>query len=371
MKIGIDARLYGPKHTGIGRYTQNLLLQLINLDQENKFVLFGDPDLLKQDFDSSQVDIVPLKTGIYSFSEQIVNLYKFKKQKLDLLHVPHFNAPILYDKPVVITLHDLIKDFSTGVKTSTLPAWQYQIKRLGYKLVLNQNLKKAKAIITPSHYWKNYLINNLSLDPQKISVTYEAVSGDFKIPQNVDKKVVSQYKLKKPFIIYTGNLYPHKNVDFLVKAVKQYNKDHHNKVTLALISARDAFHDKFSSTEHIKPLGYVPDEDLVQLYAQALALVQPSLLEGFGLTGLEAMKVGLPVLSSSASCLPEVYSDAALYFDPHDQKDFILKLEKVVQDQDLRQKLSQEGKKHVTKFSWKKTALQTLQVYQQVLSPKS
>ncbi len=371
MKIGIDARLYGPKHTGIGRYTQNLLRQLINLDKKNQYVLFGDPDLLQQDFNSSQIKIVPLKTRIYSFSEQLVNLFKFKKQNLDLLHVPHFNAPIFYNQPLVITLHDLIKHFSTGTKTSTLPPWQYQVKRLGYKLVLNQTIKKSNAVITPSHYWKNYLINNMSLDPQKIHVTYEAVTSDFKIPRKVDKKILSKYKLQKPFIVYTGNLYPHKNVDFLVKAVKQYNKNHHNKVTLALISARDAFHDRFSTTKYIKPLGYVPDDEMAQLYSQGLALVQPSLLEGFGLTGLEAMRVGLPVLSSSASCLPEVYSDAALYFDPHDQIDFILKLEKIVQDQSLRQELSQRGKKHVTKFSWKKTALKTLQAYQQVLSAKS
>src|SRR5690606_23136169 len=112
MKIGIDARLYGPKHTGIGRYVQELVSQLIPLSPKDQFIIFGDPKLLSDLESFSNVTIVPLKTPIYSLAEQLINPFIFYSHHLDLLHVPHFNAPLLYFKKTIITVHDLIKHLS-------------------------------------------------------------------------------------------------------------------------------------------------------------------------------------------------------------------------------------------------------------------
>lgn len=363
MKIGIDARLYGPSHTGIGRYVQNLTHQLIATSPQNHYVVFGDPVLLQELTSYQNVTVVSLKTRIYSLAEQIINPNVFAYHKLDLLHVPHFNAPLLYRGKIVLTVHDLIKHLSVGTATTTLPRWQYYFKHLAYRFLINKNLKRAAIVITPSHYWKNYLINHFHTPAKKIFVTYEAASEDLKKPAVIDKTITKKYQLKKPFLIYTGNLYPHKNVPFLINAVNAFNKSHTTKLTLAIIAGRNVFQGKITPTDHIKPLGFVPDTDLPHLYGQALGLVQPSLIEGFGLTGLEAMKLGLPVLSSNATCLPEIYSQAALYFDPYDATDLEEKLEWIVKESSLRERLIKRGYEREQEFSWHKTALLTLKAY--------
>lgn len=363
MKIGIDARLYGPKHTGIGRYVQELVSELIPLSPQDQFIVFGDPKLLSELESFSNVTIVPLKTPIYSLAEQLINPFIFYSHHLDLLHVPHFNAPLLYFKKTIITVHDLIKHLSTGPDTTTLPSWQYRIKHLAYRFLISRNLKTSTAIITPSHYWKNYLITQLKVPSAKIFVTYEAVNAGLKPVDTPDKSLLKKYSLKKPYIIYTGNLYPHKNVNLLIKAVNSFNANHSLNLKLGIIAGRSAFHKRVTKSDAIIPLGYVPDHDLPHIYAQALALVQPSLIEGFGLTGLEAMKLKTPVVSSNATCLPEVYGQAALYFDPYDQQDLEEKLSWIVKEHDLRQRLIDRGQSHVTGFSWTKTARQTLKAY--------
>jgi glycosyltransferase involved in cell wall biosynthesis len=367
MRIGIDARLYGPKHTGIGRYVKNLIDHLLELDHQNMYVLFGNPQDLEIYKQYKNVQIVKFTPRVYTLAEQFLGPFVFSLAKLDLLHVPHINAPIFYFGNLNLTVHDLIKHLSTGKQTTTLPKWQYSLKHLFYRLSVYLNVHKARNIITPTQYWKNELINRYRLNPSKIHVTYEGVDWHFSAADKSDsKKLLKKYNLQKPFVIYTGNLYPHKNVDLLIKAVNHFNSTHDHKLTLALICGRSVFHQRISESEFIKPLGFVPDEDMSDIYSEALALVQPSLIEGFGLTGLEAMAVGLPVVSSNASCLPEVYQDAALYFDPYDYQDLANKLEQIAIDKKLRETLITEGFNQVKLYSWKKMAKETLQVYKMV-----
>jgi len=181
--------------------------------------------------------------------------------------------------------------------------------------------------------------------------------------------LLAKYKIKKPFVIYTGSLYPHKNVQTLVKAVKKIN------LRLIVVCARNVFWRRFKKkvrmlkAEKLVTLtGFVPDKDLVALYQQAEAFVFPSLLEGFGLPGLEAMAVGLPVLAANASCLPEVYGQAAVYFDPLDVEEMARKIKKVVGNQKLKSKMVKLGYQQVKKYSWQKMAEQTAEVYENCFS---
>lgn len=369
MRIGIDARLYGVKHTGIGRYTQNLIFNLAKVDRKNTYIIFGSEEIRKEIESLKRFKFVKLNTPIYSFKEQLINPFVFKKAKLDVLHVPHFNAPIFYSGHLVITLHDLIKHFSTSKEVTTHSSVIYWIKHWAYRLIVKVNLTKASSIITPSNFWRDYLINKLRISANKIHVTYEAADKNFTLPKNSrPQKTLSHYGLKKPFLIYTGNLYPHKNVPFLIKAVNQFNKTHRHQITLAVVCSRQVFKNTLSSSPCIKPLGYVPDQDLSILYSQALALVQPSLIEGFGLTGLEAMQLDLPVLAAEASCLPEIYGDAALYFNPHQISDLVDKLDLIITDSKILQDLVKRGRDRVKLFSWYKTAKQTLAIYRSYLS---
>jgi glycosyltransferase involved in cell wall biosynthesis len=365
MRIGIDARYWGTKDTGIGRYVQNLVLHLAKIDKGNDYVIFGGEEVREEIEKLPHFKWVKLTTRPYSVAEQLVNPAVFAKEKLDLLHVPHFNAPVFYQGKMVITLHDLIKHLSVGRSTTTLPFSQYLIKHILYRLVVRTNLNKALAVITPANYWRDYLIKHFHIAPEKIFVTYEAATKSLIIkPKGTPFEILNRYGLSKPFIIYTGNLYPHKNVPFLVNAVRRFNLSHEHQLTLALVCGRDdAFKRIIETDETVKYLGFVPDEDLALLYSQALALVQPSLIEGFGLIGLEAMSVGLPVISSQATVLPEIYGDAAIYFDPHNEDELLEKISSLFTDQQLPIDLIAAGRKRVREFSFTKMARQTLAVY--------
>jgi glycosyltransferase involved in cell wall biosynthesis len=363
MIIGIDARLYGTKHTGIGRYTKNLILNLTRVDKKNIYIIFGEEEVKKDIEKFRNFSWVSLNTKPYTFAEQIINPTVFSRHKLDLLHVPHFNAPLFYSGKLIITIHDLIKHVSTGIKTSTLPTWQYWIKHFIYKIFIFLITQKADSIITPSNYWKEKLTELYPIKADKISVTYEAAEKKVKSSNQKSEKVFAKYNLGKPYLLYVGNLYPHKNVPFLIKALTKSNTISEHKLTLAITCARNAFSNSITADKYIKPLGYVNDGDLSVLYSQSLALVQPSLIEGFGLTGLEAMNNNTPVLSSNATCLPEIYGNAALYFDPKNEEDLIDKIEQILTNNKLRQGLIEKGKIRVKQFSWYKTARLTLKVY--------
>ena len=165
----------------------------------------------------------------------------------------------------------------------------------------------------------------------------------------------------KPYLVYTGNLYPHKNVRVLISAVEKLQID------LKIICARSVFEDRLPKSKYVHFLGRLPDEEIIRIYKEATAFVFPSLIEGFGLPGLEAMAVGLPVIAANASCLPEIYGDAVLYFDPHDVDDLITKIKSVISDKDLVKALITKGQLQVKKYSWATMAQQTWQIYQNVL----
>src|SRR5687767_9550401 len=179
MRIGIDARLFGPKHTGIGRYVKNLIDHLVELDHQNTYILFGDPVSLEVYKQYKNVKIVKFTPRVYTIKEQLWGPFVFLWHKLDLLHVPHINTPVFYPNKIIITVHDLITHLSTGKSTTTLPSWQYWVKHLLYRLVVFLGVHRAFQIITPTQYWKNELITRYNLNPKKIHVTYEGVDWHF------------------------------------------------------------------------------------------------------------------------------------------------------------------------------------------------
>lgn len=162
-------------------------------------------------------------------------------------------------------------------------------------------------------------------------------------------------------IVYTGNLYPHKNIGVLINAIERL------QIKLKIICARSVFEKRLPKSEYVEFLGRLSDKEMVAVYKASRAFVFPSLIEGFGLPGLEAMAVGLPVIAARASCLPEIYGDAALYFNPNDVDDLISKVQSVLSDEKMRKELIIKGFAQVKKYSWSKMANQTWEVYQNVL----
>ncbi len=324
MKIGIDARLLN--ETGVGKYIRNLIKGLELLDKKNQYIIYT-PN-------------VPW----HSFSEQLIMPILFLKDRLDFVHIPYFNVPIFYPGKFIVTIHDLtILHFDTG-KASTLPLPLYKLRRLGYWIALFIGLHRAVKIIAVSETTKKEIIDHFHINPDKIIVTYEGV--DPLLPTG--KRII-----KEPYFLYVGNAYPHKNLEILIGATP---------IQLVLVGKQDFFYNKLPHNRKIVLFGEASEGELQNLYKNATALVFPSLMEGFGLPGLEAMAVGTPVVCSDIPVFHEIYADAALYFDPKSEKDMKSKLE-LVQNTDTRNNLIKKGFSQVKKYSWEKMARQTLVVF--------
>lgn len=395
MKIGIDARFWG--QAGPGRYVKNLVSALEDVDSGNDYVVFvnseGDiaykPD--RENFSKVRVD-----TPWYSFLEQVKLPFLFGRERLDLLHVPHFNIPVFYFGKLAVTIHDLtIHRFSTARATTRWRPFNL-VKRAIYKAVVWLALRRAKVIFTPTEFVKGDLLKEYDwLDGEKIVVTYEGVDEKFRRELDKDKSQalrgvpepgfgelsgsLSKYGVKEPYLLYVGSMYPHKNLERLIKAFSLVAEEYEN-LKLVLVGKRDYFQERLGKEiENNKygilgkekivfpafkvESGYVPDEDLAVFYKGALALVFPSLSEGFGLPPLEAMQFGVPVVASNATSIPEVCGAAALYFDPEDVEDIAAKIKALVKNESLREELVRKGFKNLERFSWQEMSLRTLKGY--------
>ena len=373
MKIGIDARFVGPQGTGLGKYTEKLILNLCAIDKVNEYLIFLSHEnwdyLNLSRFKNFRKVLANIKW--YSLDEQLKLLKVFKKENLDLLHVPHFNVPFFYRRPFVVTIHDLIHHHFQETSATTRNPFIFKLKRLAYRKVIDHAINKSKVVITPSNFVKNEIVKNFAIDTKKIVVTYEAAEEEYfgnQQPETSDQ-LLKKYKIRQPFLIYVGNAYPHKNLSKLLEAFALVVN-----LNLVIVSARDVFTERLQREverlgikDRVVITGYIQPEDLSPIFRLAKAYVFPSLSEGFGIPGLNAMAAGLPVACSNIPVLKEVYGDAAFYFDPNDVNDIASKVKKVLTDEKLRSNLIIKGKDLVKKYSWRQMAKETLTAYRSTL----
>lgn len=364
MKIGIDARFVGPQGTGLGKYTEKLILNLAKIDKKNDYTVFLKKEnskylgISQKNFKEKIADV-----NWYSVEEQFKLPVIFAKENLDLLHVPHFNVPIFYKGDFIVTIHDLIHHHFKEQSVTTKNPFLFNIKRIGYKFVAKNAVKKSLKIITPSNFVKEEIIKYFDVDPGKIAVTYEAAEDEY-FGGNIKKS----QKLKNT-ILYVGNVYPHKNISNLLDAMKIL-KEKNKGIKLIIVSPRDVFWERLNTEiqsrnlyEKVLLKPYQQTKELVKLFFQVTAYVFPSLSEGFGIPGLNAMACSLPVISSNIPVLKEVYKDSALYFDPQNPKDIAKKIETILNDQILRVNLIKNGARLSKQYSWETMAKETLKVY--------
>lgn len=350
MKIGIDCRMSGIKHAGIGRYVENLVNELKILDKQNQYVFFNRTDIPH-----------------YSLKEQLCLPFLLYRERLNLMHFPHFNVPILYFGKYVLTVHDLIKHISKGVETTTKSPWLYWLKYLGYKVVFWFAVKKAVKILVPSQFVKNELVKEYHLNSEKVVVTYEGVDNKITNPKSqIPNKlqILNKYEITKPYLLYVGSVYPHKNIERLIEAIKAL------EINLVIACSRGVFWERLRKKvqenrveNFVNLAGFVPDEELSVLYREAEAFVFPTLSEGFGLPGLEAMANRCPVICSDIPVLREVYGEAAEYFDPLVPEDMAEKIKRVTDHEDKKNQMVEKGFEQLKKYSWRKMASETLAVY--------
>ena len=378
MKIGIDARFFGPIGKGLGRYTQKLIENLEKIDANNQYFIF----LKKENFD----DYVPQNKNFqkvlahyawYSFSEQLLFPRLLRRYQLDLMHFPHFNVPLFYGRKFLVTVHDLILIHFPTTKNSTLHPLFYRLKFFAYRWVINFAITHSEKIITVSDFTKNDILNNYKkITNDKIAVTYEACEDFCMLSPNKDEEILASYAIIKPYIIYVGNAYPHKNLERLTEAFASLKKTQKD-LSLVLVGKKDYFYQRLmtlvkerKSKKIIFP-GYVPDHHLDILQHHACAYVFPSLYEGFGLPPLEAMAKGVPVVSSDHPCMQEILGDSAHFFSGRDVEKMATAIEEVLTNETLRTGLIKRGYQQIRKYSWKKMARETLAFYENSLENKN
>lgn len=367
MRIGIDARMYGNRQTGIGNYIKHLIKYLAEMDLVNEYVIFlMEPMYSEFSCPNERFKKVLVKSRWYSWQEQLFLPWRFYGGKLDLLHFPHFNSPLLYRKRTVCTIHDITPYFFPGHKMTSI------IRRLGFRLVFGNTVRHAQKVFAVSNHTKKDIIKYFKIKPEKILVTYEGVENHFKITQDEErlKALRKTYHITKPFIFYVGVWRNHKNLVSLVKAFDLLLRKYNLNYQLVLGGKEDPYYPEIRQTwqnlglEHdiIRP-GFIKEEDLPFFYNAADLFVIPSFYEGFGLIGLEAMACGTPVVASDITSLPEILGQAAKYFDPQDPESMARVIRQVLVNHGEREEMKKLGLEQIKKYSWRRCAQMTLEVY--------
>ncbi len=359
MNLFLDARMI--EHSGIGTYIQNLLpffkgkIDLILLGDENKIKKYV-----------KDLEIIPLRSPIYFPLEQIEIPLKIKK--CDIFWSPHFNAPIfsIKAKKRVVTIHDVFHlAFSKYYKF---------LERKYLNFLINSATKMSDIVITVSNFSKEEIIKYTNADPQKIKVIHNGVDTNiFKI---YEKEILEKFKIKHnlpdKFILYVGNVKPHKNLKNAIKAFEILSRDYKD-FYLVIVGKKEGFYkgDKeiFTFLEGDKSLskriiftGYIEKEDLPFIYNLAFLLIFPSLYEGFGLPPLEAMACGCPVVASNIPVIREVCGDAVYYVNPLDPWEIAKGILEVEENEEIRKGLINKGLDRVKNFSWENSAKKHLEV---------
>lgn len=372
MKILIDGRWI--LQTGIGRYIYQTLSQILELDHENQYILLvRTKDQSKIKLKAPNLYLLPVDIDWYGLSEQTVLLRVINQQKPDLVHFTNFNFPLRYKGKFVITVHDLTLLHFQNVRKKMLHKPLYTAKDKVMRVVLRQGVKRAKAIFVPTEYVKEDVAKSYKVRRNKITVVHEASSPALK-RGSID---LEKYHIDKPFLLYVGNAYPHKNLERLILAFGELVTKYLLDYQLVIAGRKDDFHQALEEevqrsglSDRVVFTDFVTDEELVGLYRKTSLYVFPSLSEGFGLPGLEAMSYGVPVVASDATCLPEVLGDAAVYFNPKSVPAIAKVISQVLADKDKQTKMVEQGYKQIKKYNWSKTAKATLAVYDRILKQR-
>jgi len=374
MRIGIDCRMFSSKFTGIGRYVYEFVKNVTAINAESgyphEFVLFFNEPEHKEFEITKNIKKVLVNAKHYSFKEQFKFPSKIKKEKVDMMFFPHFNVPILYRKPYVVTIHDLTLSLFPGQK---MIRWYH---RLAYQLTIRNAIKKAKKIIAISEHTKDDMIRLLKAPKEKIEIIYNGIGDEFKEIEELDllKPTLKKYGIKKEFLLYTGVWRNHKNLPRLIEALSIIREKNGIDLQLVITGKPDPHYPEvkeaiknYKLKDEVICTGLVEEKELVDLYNAADLFIFPSLYEGFGMPPLEAMKCGTPVVASKISSVPEICADAAVYFDPYDTKDIANKIMSVYKDAEKKAKLVEKGFEHVAQFSWRKMAEETLRIIRDAL----
>lgn len=390
-RVGIDARFFGLENKGLGRYTNELIEQLDEINQElclkirqlethqehslkkeklliEYYIFLREKSL--EDYQPKSKNIYKVKVDYqwYSWQEQLLFPFLLKKYNLDLMHFTHFNVPILYRNKFIVTIHDLILFHYPTIKNTTLNKCFYFFKLTVYHLLIRIIARRANLIIAISEFTKKDIVNSLKISEKKVKVVYEGAEFNSKKIVKSENTIFKKYGIMGKYLLYVGNAYPHKNLERLVLAFGKLDIEDKDKLQLVLVGKKDYFYEKLeefidkSNIKNVVVTDYVFDQELEKLYGRAEFFVFPSLYEGFGLPPLEALVRGLLVVSSAKSSLLEILGNKVRYFDPESVESIKEGIEDVLLNGGVVV-TAEEIKEIKNKYSWKKMTEKTMDIY--------
>lgn len=353
-----------PNRVGSGEVSFELLKQLYRLDKKNDYRIYL-PVEKSEDLPEGRENwnyIVVKNQKLWTATALSKKLFA-ERGKLDVFFSPTHYLPLYIPCPSAVAILDLSYiHFPQLFKKRDL----YQLKLWG-----KYSLKRASAIITISEASKSDIINFYKVPSSKVMVVYPGIKIkdkklNIKNTMQSSKILKEKYGISEKYILFVGTLQPRKNVARLIEALSEIQD---KNIKLVIVGKKGWMFEeimkapsKYGVSDRVKFIDNVSDEELPGFYADASCFVLPSLYEGFGLPILEAMQSGCPVITSKVSSLPEAGGDAAIYVNPHDSSDIAQKIDRVLSDENLRNEMVKKGLEQVKKFSWEKTAEETLKV---------
>jgi glycosyltransferase involved in cell wall biosynthesis len=352
MNIGINATFLNEKPTGVGIFTREISSRLCELNSNTTV------------YTSTKLDNVPEKNirktpQIIKGSMSLTNNFNrflfcnlilpfiVKKNKIDLLFCPIMEFPFFRSIRLIITVHDLHPVYFPD---------QFGLAAQHFKLSLKLLSRQGSRVIVPSNFVKKELLKNISLSAEHVDVVPLGYDANLFKPHTEEQKhdLLKSYGIKEPYILFIGSLFQYKNIGTLIDAFREIkNRIPHS---LVVIGKKDLARENLEETTRVHYLDYVNNRDLPKFYSYAEVYVNPSLVEGFGITVLEAMACGTPVISSHGGSLPEVVGKAGIFFNPENSSELGEKILAVIQNNNLRKELREKGFRQIKKFSWDNTS---------------
>lgn len=372
MPIYIDVSAAAHGRAGLGRYAESLARALLQR-YPDRFALFHNRDRSTHAIEG--LEGIPTRTVRAGYKPWRLAVWLGQLVHADfgrlvpdaeLFHATEHLLMPLPDVPTVLTVHDLIYRL--------FPQYHKRLNYVYLNAAMPLYVRRAHAIITISESSKRDLVRLYDVPPEKVTVIYEAAGSQFRpVPVEAIATVRNRYALPECFMLTVGTIEPRKNLSRLLDALAMTHKKGAD-VKLVVVGKRGWLDEEFFRAledhpcrESVQLLGYVPDDDLPCLYGAADLCVVPSIYEGFGLPVLEAMACGTPVACSRASSLPELGGDAAVYFDPISVDEMSASITRVLRDESLREEMRSRGLAQASRFSWKRAARETMEVYDRVL----
>jgi glycosyltransferase involved in cell wall biosynthesis len=366
MRIGICARTWGEKG-GIGAYTRLLLDTMLPLAPKHEFLVFyADESPMGHFAHLGNVTEISVRSKSKLLWDQVATAYHAAKHKVDVIFHPKMSVPLFTDCKTVMVLH--------GSERFVYPQFSHTSDILYFRTLYRLYLKRATAIISVSHNAAKDLVHFLKIDASKVTTVHLSAAPYFrKIDDCASVETVRRkYNLPERFILNVGLIYPGKNIPNLLRALKRVREHEDVKLVLAGTGRRLYEEDlrqvhELGLQDHVLLPGYVPHEDLVAFYNLADAVVFPSFYESFPAIPLEAMACGCPVVTSPTGGTREAAGDAAVYVDPTDEAELAHAILRVLTEPELRSQLKEKGFQNAKRFSWEKTARETLGVLESLV----